>query len=259
MDKQHRCQFIKSSNNRLSMKSKLIFGQTYIIAECLFYLVNGYIPKRLFIDENKHYHANYLLDFPDKYFYKRAERIQDIEYLKECFGLTEDGVLYFKQRPKCHFRSYGAWDRYNTRIKGKTEYDVDVFNRNNYKILCINAKTYMLHRIKYQLFINKLLNDFELIDHIDRDVSNNTIENLRIVDAFINAQNKIIQNIGKTSKYKGVCWDKSRGLFISKIMFNGKYKFLGSFACDRDAAITYDTFIENNNLETTTNKMLGLL
>ena len=63
LDKQHYLRFMKSSDKILDMKIKIILGYTYTISECLFYLVKEYIPKRLFIDENKHYDINYLLDF----------------------------------------------------------------------------------------------------------------------------------------------------------------------------------------------------
>lgn len=259
LDKQNYLQFMKSSDKILDMRIKTILGYTYTISECLFYLVNGYIPKRLFIDENKHYDSKYLLDFPDKYFYKSGERIKNLEYLKECFGLIENNVLYLKQRPKYHFRSYNAWERYNTSVKDKTEFDIYVVNRSGYKVLGLNAQPYILHRIKYQLFLDRLLDDSELVDHIDRDKINNSIDNLRVVDASVNAQNKSVQNISKTSKYKGVYFDKSKDIFISKIMYSGRCVFLGGYQCEEDAALSYDKFIENNNLETTTNKMLGLL
>ena len=42
-------------------------------------------------------------------------------------------------------------------------------------------------------------------------------------------------------------------------MYNGKYVFLGRYQQEEEAAMAYDKFIENNKLETTTNKMLGLL
>lgn len=259
LDKQHYSQFMKSQDKRLDMKIKTIFGNTYVISECLFYLVNGYIPERLFIDENKHYDANYLLAFPDKYFYKRGERIQSLEYFKECFGLTEDNTLYFKQRPKYHFTTYNAWLRYNEKIKGSTEHSTDIILGLGYKIVSINAKGYRLHRLKYQLFIGRLLDDDEIVDHIDRDCSNNSLSNLRIVDAKVNAQNKSLQRINKTSKYKGVCYSKSAKKWVSKIMFNGVYKYIGAFHDETLAAKAYDSFIINNNLSTTTNQQLGLL
>ena len=42
-------------------------------------------------------------------------------------------------------------------------------------------------------------------------------------------------------------------------MYNGKYVFLGRYQQEEEADMAYDKFIENNKLETTTNKMLGLL
>jgi len=259
LDKQHYIRFIKDSDKRLDTENKIILGNTYIISECLFYLVNGYIPERLFIDENKHYDSKYLLDFPDKYFYKNGERIKSLEYLKECFGLIEDNVLYLKQRPKYHFRSYEAWKRHNATVENKTEFDIDTLNTGGYKTISLNARPYVLHRIKYQLFVNRILDDSEIVDHIDRDKTNNSIDNLRVVDASVNAQNKSMQNVNKTSKYKGVYLDKSKDIFISKIMFRGESVFLGSFIFDKDAALAYDAFVVANNLEHATNKELGLL
>ena len=59
----------------------------------------------------------------------------------------------------------------------------------------------------------RLLDDSEIVDHIDRNKINNSVDNLRVVDASVNAQNKSVQNINKTSKYKGVSLDKSTNLF----------------------------------------------
>lgn len=259
LDKQHYIRFIKDSDSKLKINTKYVFGETYIISECLFYLVNRYIPERLFIDENKHYDANYLLDFPDKYFYKAGERIQNIEYLKECFGLTEDNVLYLKQRPKYHFRSYEAWKRHNTAAENKTEFDIDAVNIGGYKILSLNARYYVLHRVKYQLFLDRLLDDSELVDHIDRNKTNNSIDNLRVVDAFVNAQNRSLQSTNKTSKFKGVHWDKDKQKWVAKIKYKSKTIYIGAFDVEEHAAKAYDNFVEYNRLMTSTNSILGLL
>lgn len=259
LDKQHYIRFIKDSDKRLDTENKIILGNTYIISECLFYLVNGYIPERLFIDENKHYDSKYLLDFPDKYFYKNGERIKSLEYLKECFRLTEDNVLYLKQRPKYHFRSYNAWERYNTLVKDKTEFNIDVVNAGGYKVLSLNSRYYVLHRVKYQLFLDRLLDDSELVDHIDRNKTNNSINNLRVVDAAGNAQNRSLQSTNKTSKFKGVHWDKDKQKWVAKIKYKSKTIYIGAFDVEEHAAKAYDNFVEYNRLMTSTNSILGLL
>ena len=261
LDKQHYLQFMKSSDKILDMKIKIILGYTYTISECLFYLVNGYIPERLFIDENKHYDSKYLLDFPDKYFYKNGERIKSLEYLKECFGLTEDNIFYFKQRPKYHFRSYDAWQRYNKKIEGMTEYDINAPVSGGYKIVGINARPYVFHKIKIQLYINRILEAGEVVDHINRDIYDNHIQNLRVTNAYTNSINKKVayNKDNKSSRYKGVCFVKAYSKWKAQISVEGVSIYLGEYRLEKDAAIAYDNYIENHKLEHTTNKELGLL
>jgi hypothetical protein len=43
-----------------------------------------------------------------------------------------------------------------------------------------------------------------------------------------------------SSRYKGVCWHKYDKKFYAAIKLDGKSKFLGSFASERDAAKRYD-------------------
>jgi len=45
---------------------------------------------------------------------------------------------------------------------------------------------------------------------------------------------------GGSSKYKGVCWDSSKGLWMASIYLDGKNKYLGRFTSEREAAGTYD-------------------
>ena len=45
---------------------------------------------------------------------------------------------------------------------------------------------------------------------------------------------------GKTSRFKGVCWDKSKGKWQAGITINRRYIFLGRYADETDAARAYD-------------------
>ena len=45
---------------------------------------------------------------------------------------------------------------------------------------------------------------------------------------------------GSSSKYLGVCWDKSRNKWKASIRVNGKIYNLGRFAVEEDAARAYD-------------------
>lgn len=79
-----------------------------------------------------------------------------------------------------------------------------------------------------------------VIDHIDGNCKNNNLENIRIVTHRDNTT--VCYRKGKfgfSSSYVGVCWDKSRGLWKSAIIINGKNCNLGRFTSEIDASNAY--------------------
>jgi hypothetical protein len=79
----------------------------------------------------------------------------------------------------------------------------------------------------------------EEIDHIDGNGLNNQRANLRVCQSWQNKGNSE-KSPGKSSKYKGVCWDKSRNKWIVHIHRENKQFFLGRFDDEREAAQAYD-------------------
>ena len=78
------------------------------------------------------------------------------------------------------------------------------------------------------------------IDHIDNNGLNNQKNNLRIVTHQQNMMNSSkIKN--KSSKFKGISWDKNRNKWYTEIFFSGKKYFLGRFTNEIDAARAYNT------------------
>ena len=67
-----------------------------------------------------------------------------------------------------------------------------------------------------------------VVDHIDGDGTNNKIENLRVVSIFQNNMNKGTAK-NNTSGYKGVCWNKEKQKWQSRIQIDKKQLFLGCF------------------------------
>jgi hypothetical protein len=63
-------------------------------------------------------------------------------------------------------------------------------------------------------------------DHFNHDTLDNTDENLRIATRRQNACNGRTRADNK-SGYKGVCWVKSKNLWMATISLNGKNKYLG--------------------------------
>jgi len=79
----------------------------------------------------------------------------------------------------------------------------------------------------------------EEIDHIDGNRANNLLENLRPVTRQQNCMNQSPQ-IGNSSKYKGVCWDKNAYKWVVGIKINGKRKALGHYTGEEEAARVYN-------------------
>ena len=90
----------------------------------------------------------------------------------------------------------------------------------------IDGQCYMVHRIIW-LWHNGYHPETE-IDHINRNPSDNKIENLRVVSRQCNKRNAGIRKDNKTG-VKGVSFTEKRKVWRAKIRLNGKSAFLGDF------------------------------
>lgn len=72
------------------------------------------------------------------------------------------------------------------------------------------------------------------VDHINRDRLDNRRCNLRIVTKGEQRQNQM--RAGGTSKFRGVCWDKSRKRWRASIQVAGVWQHLGRFKSEETAA-----------------------
>ena len=101
-----------------------------------------------------------------------------VELLNELFDYR-DGKLYWKKSSK-------------GRTVGREAGSV---NSAGYRIVMINYKHYLAHRIIYFMFNNKFT---QYVDHIDCDKLNNRIENLREATVNQNHQNTKLDGRNKT-------------------------------------------------------------
>lgn len=131
-----------------------------------------------------------------------------LSYLKENF-YYEDGHLCRK---------------HDSHAKWRAGYKISNVSRpDGYGMLTIGGKRQLVHRMIF-LFHNGWLPD--LVDHKDRDCSNNHIENLRAADKRINAINTGLPSNNK-SGVKGVCWSKVSQKWSAQIKHRGKKIHLG--------------------------------
>ena len=167
------------------------------------------------------------------------------------FGADENGNLYSKygNTPGGISKVSNEWSirKLHTDSNGRKSARLSQYKKN-----------IRLHRFTWECFKGVIPDGLE-IDHIDRNPSNNTLNNLRLANS---AEQK--RNCGKktwrgkhSSKYKGVYYDKSRQLYECSIKVNKKKKFLGYFKEEIDAAKRYDE--EAIKYSSVTNKELGLI
>jgi len=106
--------------------------------------------------------------------------------------------------------------------------------KDGYRQVMINYKLYKYHRVVYWIRnpewdIDDNCRD-NSIDHIDRDKSNNNIENLRVVTHQQNHWNR---------DGKGYYFHKANGKYKAQINVDGKQKYLGYFVTEDDARNAY--------------------
>ena len=103
-----------------------------------------------------------------------------------------------------------------------------------YKSININNKHKYLHRVIYYAH-NQEWNIFDVsknnfIDHIDGDIANNDIRNLRVVTSQQNSFN---------TRSKGYYWNKRDKKWIARICLNKKLIYLGCFDSEEEAHNCY--------------------
>ena len=97
----------------------------------------------------------------------------------------------------------------------------------------------MEHRLVMEKHLGRYLQPNEFIDHKDRVVSNNQLENLRLCTLSQNQWNRLKQK-NNTSGYKGVSWHKQGKKWRAIIQIYYKYINLGLFPTKEEAASAYN-------------------
>ena len=101
----------------------------------------------------------------------------------------------------------------------------------------VKQKNYQLHRVVWEMINGRIPEGFT-IDHIDRNPSNNNLNNLRLATHQQNCSNRGVRRDSK-SRIKGVYWEKRKNRWISSIQGKGKKKYLGMFICPLQASLVY--------------------
>lgn len=124
----------------------------------------------------------------------------DLEFLRACLDVDYDlGKLYWKHRPREHFKNNNIFSRWNNKMPGNEAgcTRTDKNKRTSYSVLHISGHGHIAaHHIIYCMFYN--LDSKPYIDHIDQNGLNNSIHNLRESDPSSNMKNKRRYRTNKT-------------------------------------------------------------
>jgi len=147
------------------------------------------------------------------------------EILKEYFDYHKDGKLIWKKR-----HGFGLNGSGGVEIGNEAGY----LNHDGYIHIRFQKKLYGAHRLIWVWHSGDIPIDKQ-IDHMDKNRSNNKIENLRLAN---NAQNSTNRSLSKRNKsgFNGVSFDKQTGKYKAQIMHLGKLKHLGRYDTKEEAA-----------------------
>ena len=129
----------------------------------------------------------------------------------------QDGVLFYKV---------------NRGSRAKKDETAGSINWNGYIHIRINGTLYLAHRIIFLIHHHYLP---KFIDHIDRNPSNNNINNLRGASKKLNAINTGLPS-NNTSGIKGVSWSKPASNWEAYIKNDGVKIYLGLYENIEEAA-----------------------
>ena len=107
-----------------------------------------------------------------------------------------------------------------------------------YVVAKINNRITKLHK-----FVMNINDPYVLIDHIDSNILNNCIDNLRISDNSKNAHNKA-KTKNTSSKYLGVYFFKPRKNWQASIKYNYQNILIGRYIDEINAARARDLYIK---------------
>lgn len=106
-----------------------------------------------------------------------------------------------------------------------------------YVTVQIEGRPHYAHRLAWLYVFGKW--PANVIDHINGDTSDNSIDNLRDVSHAVNLQNMRNAHANTTSGLLGACWDVQRGKWRAYIRLSGKSRYLGIFATAEEAHAAY--------------------
>ena len=162
------------------------------------------------------------------------------DYARELFDYdSATGKLFWRVRPREHFRTTRGQRLANTKFAGK---EAGTENDFGHLAVEVEGNNWLVHRIVWMLHYGKLPGT---VDHIDRNPKNNRIENLRECSQ---SENSVNSRRRASGAFSGVL-ESRPGVWRARLGVRRKRIHLGYFRTREDAELAYqkglrDTFGE---------------
>ena len=125
-------------------------------------------------------------------------------------------------------------------LKHSKHWFVDRNEHTDYARAIVKGESKSLHRLIMELHLDRKLEEWEQIDHIDGCGLNNSLDNLQVADAAINNFNKSIQK-NNTTGYRGVYARGSQNPpYLARIQFRSKNYTTYCYHTKEAAALAFD-------------------
>lgn len=140
---------------------------------------------------------------------------------------------------------YAAWLRYDSgklywlkkaSSKAMPGFEAGWRDKDGHTVVTVGRRKTRAARIVWELHYGEIPTGRQ-VDHINGDVSDNRVENLRLATPSQNACNRGTQR-NNTSGAKGCTF--TRGKYQAQIQVDGKYKYLGRFNSLAEAKEVYE-------------------
>ena len=159
--------------------------------------------------------------------------IINAEKLKEMFDYNhQTGELTHRYRSEDHFKTKNAFGMFNKRFAGRK---AGCPGNHGYEQVYVDRKLQLTHRVIWAIVHGRWPEGH--LDHIDGDITNNRIENLRECNSSQNNRNK--HKVAGIVKLKGVRFHKPSQKFQSRICIDYKSTHLGYFDTAEEAHAAY--------------------
>lgn len=118
--------------------------------------------------------------------------------------------------------------------------------QDGYCVISVNNKSYLAHRLAW--LYNHGIWPANMIDHINRNPSDNRLSNLREATRSENGFNAKIRS-HNTSGFKGVTFNKIKNKWVAQCSLNKKTIQLGKFKTAELASLAYQAFAKKQHGE----------